>query len=164
MKNKVFVALLVVVISYVITGLYAMDRYYFLCPIAYRGDIVIRNDNRGDGFFAARRGGGRRMHNGVDLLAEVGTPVVAARGGRVTSATASKGMGYYVIIQHPQGVSTVYGHLSAIYARQNSWVRQGELIGAVGKTGNANYRDMLPHLHLEVRKNSLPEDPFDYLE
>jgi murein DD-endopeptidase MepM/ murein hydrolase activator NlpD len=73
-------------------------------------------------------------------------------------------MGKFIIIDHGYGVTTLYGHLSAIYARENQSVRQGEIIGAIGKTGNANYKDMLPHLHLEVRKNGVHQNPQEYLE
>lgn len=161
--RRALLLFLILLPFYLLISLYYLDKRYFLCPIEYKGCIVIRNDNMGDGFFAASRSG-NRLHQGVDLLAEIGTPVLAVRSGRVIAATISKGMGNYVIIKHAAGISTIYGHLSRIDARRGEFVRQGQLIGAVGKTGNANYRDMLAHLHFEIRKDNVPQDPLQYLE
>lgn len=154
---------------YLSASLYFLDKDYFVCPIEYKGDAVIRCDSRGEGFFAARRNG-RRIHEGVDLYAEIGSPVVAARSGRVIASKviANKnkktGSGNYVVMLHHGNITTVYGHLSRVYVRKNNFVRQGEVIGAVGKTGNANYHDIQPHLHFEVRKSGIPQDPLEYLE
>ena len=72
-------------------------------------------------------------------------------------------MGNYIIISHRDNIITIYGHLSNIFVRKNDYVRQGQVIGTVGKTGNARAVDMLPHLHFEVRKNGVPVDPLDYI-
>ena len=161
--KKIFLFLLIFLPIYLLISLYFLDKSYFICPIEYKNDIVIRSDRRGDGFFAAERSG-RRLHNGIDLFAEIGAPVLAARSGIIIVAKQSRGMGNYIIIRHPGNIITIYGHLSRIYVSQNNFVRQGDIIGAVGKTGNANLRDILPHLHFEVRKDGIPEDPLDYLE
>jgi len=161
--KKILLFLLILLPIYLLIGLYFLDKDYFLCPIGYKRDILIRSDSRGDGFFAAERNG-NRLHNGIDLFAEIGTPVMASRSGIVVAAKQSRGMGNYVIIRHPGNIITIYGHLLRIYISQNNFVRQGEVIGTVGKTGNANYRDILPHLHFEVRKGGIPEDPLEYLE
>jgi murein DD-endopeptidase MepM/ murein hydrolase activator NlpD len=89
---------------------------------------------------------------------------MASRSGMVVRAERNKGMGNFIIIRHPGNLTTLYGHLSQIYVRPRQFVRQGEVIGAVGKTGNANYSDIQPHLHLEVRKGSAPQDPLEYLQ
>jgi murein DD-endopeptidase MepM/ murein hydrolase activator NlpD len=81
----------------------------------------------------------------------------------VIAAKKARGMGNYIILRHPSNTITIYGHLSKIYVRRNQLIRQGDVIGSVGKTGNANYRDIQPHLHFEVRKNGVPEDPLQYL-
>jgi len=73
-------------------------------------------------------------------------------------------MGNFIIIRHPGNIITMYGHLFRIYVNKNAFVRQGEVIGSVGKTGNANYRDIQPHLHFEIRKNGVPQDPLEYIE
>jgi len=161
--KKILFILLAILPAYFAASLYLMDKEYFICPVSYVRDIVIRNDNRGDGFFAAQRGNGTRLHNGIDLLAAVGVPVFAGRSGFVIAATQNQGMGKYIIIRHSAGATSIYGHLSEVYVAKGNFVRQGWLIGAVGKTGNANYRDMLAHLHFEVRKGGVPVDPFDYL-
>lgn len=142
--------------------LYFMDKTYFLCPIKYSADMIIRSDARGSGFFGEHRNGNRK-HAGLDLYAEVGTPVFASRLGRVIAARYIRGMGNYVFIQHLGGITTLYGHLSEFYVKKGQFVRQGQIIGKTGKTGNANYRDIQPHLHLEVKKNGIPQDPLDYL-
>jgi murein DD-endopeptidase MepM/ murein hydrolase activator NlpD len=153
---------LVTVSAFVIGGFYFFDQAYFLCPIKYQGSILIRSDGRGEGFFAAHRNG-RRLHEGIDLWAPVGTQVLACRSGVVLRATRNRGMGKYIILRHRSGITTIYGHLSEIYVKQNDVVRQGKVIGAVGKTGNANFRDIQPHLHFEVRQEGLPQDPMTYL-
>ena len=145
-------------------ALYFVDREYFLCPIDYKGSIFVRCDSRGNGFFGSPRNG-NRLHEGIDLFAEVGTPVFAARSGIVVLVREQqRGMGNYVVIRHLGGLSTLYGHLSRSCVRRSQFVRQGELIGEVGKTGNANFRDIQPHLHLEVIESGRPKDPLEYLQ
>lgn len=161
--KKIFLLLLIILIVFLAIGFLFFDRKYFLCPIDYHGDFVVRNDGRGDGSFGAERNG-RRLHNGIDLLADIGTPVMAARSGTVVSAQRNHGMGNYVIIKHHAGLSTIYGHLQQILVKKGQHVRQGHIIGTVGKTGNAAFKDILPHLHFEVRKEGLAQDPLDYLE
>ncbi len=161
--KKALLFLLIVLPIYLLASLYFLDKDYFLCPIEYKSDVIIRSDNRGDGFFAANRKG-KRVHQGIDLFARVGTPVLASRSGQVILATQNNGMGNYVIIRHPDNIVTIYGHLSEICVNKNEFIRQGRIVGRVGKTGNANYRDIQPHLHFEVRKNGIPQDPLRYLE
>ncbi|HLD83015.1 MAG TPA: M23 family metallopeptidase [Candidatus Omnitrophota bacterium] len=161
-KFILFLSLFILTLYFIIS-LYFLDKVYFLCPIEYKGDIVIRSDGRGGGRFGAERSG-RRLHQGLDLFAKVDTPVLAGRSGRVAVARHAKGMGNFVVIKHPQNMITIYGHLSKINVVKNQFVRQGDAIGAVGKTGNANYRDIQPHLHFEIRKNGVPQDPLKYLD
>jgi len=161
--KKILLFSLIILPIYLFITLYFLDKHYFICPIEYKRDIVIRNDRYGEGFFAANRKGSR-IHEGVDLFAEIGTPVLAARSGRVISANKNHGMGKYVVIRHPDSIITIYGHLSKIYVSKNEFVKQGQVIGNVGKTGNANFRDIQPHLHFEARKNGIPQDPLEYLE
>ncbi len=139
------------------------DKFVFLSPIDYSGDIPIRRDDYGDGSFGAKRGRGRRSHLGIDILAEVGTPVRAVKSGIVLNAERNHGMGKYVEISHREGLVTIYGHLSRIMVKRGQRVKQGEIIGEVGKTGNANRRLILPHLHFEIRKFGSPLDPVNYL-
>jgi murein DD-endopeptidase MepM/ murein hydrolase activator NlpD len=161
--KRILLFLLFILPVYLLVSLYFVDKHYFLCPIEYKGDIVIRSDNRGNGLFAANRNGSR-IHEGIDLFAEINSPVLAARSGIVIAASKSRGMGNYVIIRHFGNIITIYGHLSQIYVHRYEFIRQGEVIGRVGKTGNANYPDIQPHLHFEVRKNGIPQDPLEYLQ
>jgi len=161
--KKILIFLLIILPLSFLASLYFLDKHYFICPIDYTQDMVIRSDGRGDGFFGAERNG-NRLHQGVDFLAELGTPILASRSGIVIAATQNRGMGKYVIIKHSGGLNSIYGHLSQINVHKYQYVRQGEVIGAVGKTGNANYRDILPHLHFEIRKKGVPQNPLEYLE
>jgi murein DD-endopeptidase MepM/ murein hydrolase activator NlpD len=167
--RKWFIFLLTFLLVYIILSLYFLDKVYFLCPIEYKREILIRCDLRGNGFFAADRGG-NKIHEGIDLLVQIGTPVLASRSGRVivSRIIANKGQrigsGNYVVLLHPGNITTVYGHLLEVCVKKNDLVRQGQMIGRVGKTGNANYPDIQPHLHFEVRKNGIPQDPLEYLQ
>jgi len=161
--KKFLLFLLIALPILLLAAFFFLNRQEFICPIAYKGAILVRCDNRGDGFFAAERKG-NRLHEGLDLYAPIGTPVAAVRSGIVAAAKHTRGMGNFVIIRHSGNITTIYGHLSKIYARKGQFVRQGDIIGEVGKTGNANYRDIQPHLHLEVRKKGVPQDPLEYLE
>jgi len=162
--KKTLLFLLCLLPVYLGISLSFLDKEYILCPIKYPKNIIIRVDSRGSGYFSAERNG-NRVHRGIDLLADIGSPVMAARSGRVIISTSQpNGMGLYVVIQHPRGVTTLYGHLSKIYVRKGQLVRQGQVIGAVGRTGNANHSSILPHLHFELRENNIPRDPLQYLD
>jgi murein DD-endopeptidase MepM/ murein hydrolase activator NlpD len=95
------------------------------------------------------------VHSGVDLSAPTGTAITAANGGEVMFAGWSNwGYGYSVVIASGP-YSEVYGHMSAVSARCGTYVQAGQVIGAVGMTGNASG----PHLHFEIRYNDIPTDP-----
>jgi murein DD-endopeptidase MepM/ murein hydrolase activator NlpD len=97
-----------------------------------------------------RKSQGLHGHNGIDIAATPGTPVLAAASGRVIVAKLggyNGGYGNMIIITHDNGVQTVYGHLRDIYISQGSTVNQGQTIGEVGNTGKSTG----PHLHFEVR-------------
>jgi murein DD-endopeptidase MepM/ murein hydrolase activator NlpD len=99
-----------------------------------------------------------RKHTGVDLAAPVGTPVKASDWGTVESVGYDKrGYGRYVVLRHAAGYSTWYAHLSAFAANLRAGMRihTGELVGKVGRTGDATG----PHLHFEVRLHGEPIDP-----
>jgi murein DD-endopeptidase MepM/ murein hydrolase activator NlpD len=99
--------------------------------------------------------GMRKMHTGVDWAAPIGTPVLAAAGGRVTSAGVEGELGKTVRIDHGAGWQTVYAHLSAIDVGEGDCVAALSVIGKVGSTGLASG----PILHLEVRADGQPLDP-----
>lgn len=120
--------------------------------------LIIRADAKGDGRFGSPRSG-RRIHRGVDIAAPLGTPVRALRSGRVMMATKDRGLGRYVEVQHGGRLRSLYGHLSTIAVRPGDRLRQGQVIGTVGKTGNARHAWITPHLHLEVTRGSKLIDP-----
>ena len=96
-----------------------------------------------------------RFHDGVDLAASAGTPIVAAADGRVVGAGWRGGYGQQVQIAHAGGVDTLYGHMSRIAAYAGENVRKGQVIGYVGSTGLSTG----PHLHFEVTRNGRPVNP-----
>lgn len=124
----------------------------FIYPL--RGQLTSRFGMRTHPIY-----GIRKMHTGIDLSAPQGTPIRASAGGVVVYAGWWGGYGKVVIIDHGGGISTLYGHCSAIYVNKGQNVSQGEVIATVGATGLATG----PHLHFEVRKNGKPVDPLSYL-
>jgi peptidoglycan hydrolase-like protein with peptidoglycan-binding domain len=97
-----------------------------------------------------------RFHSGVDFIAPSGTPVYAAREGRVVFAGwADGGYGFLVVVAHGKGERTWYAHLSRIDVRPGVWVGTGVRVGLVGATGDATG----PHLHFEVRIRGAVIDP-----
>ena len=99
----------------------------------------------------------RRAHNGTDYVAPKGTPVSAIGNGQVLAAAHQGGYGKLVVIRHPNGYKTFYGHLSGFArgVRKGASVTQGQLIGYVGSTGISTG----PHLHFEMRVNDRPVNP-----
>ncbi len=104
-------------------------------------------------------GRGYEYHEGQDIDAAYGTPVQVAASGKVVIAGWLRGYGKVVYVDHGNGLSTRYGHLSEIDVTVGQSVTQGERIGLVGSTG----RSTGPHLHYEVRVNNQPVDPKPYL-
>lgn len=100
-----------------------------------------------------------RMHEGVDIAAPRGTPIVAADSGRVSFAGWRNGYGYCVMINHGNGYQTLYGHASKLYVKAGQSVNKGQKIAAVGSTGHSTG----PHVHFEVRKNGVLKNPLKYI-
>src|SRR5581483_9141577 len=104
-------------------------------------------------------GEGGEFHSGVDICAPIGTPVRATADGVVVMAQMEGGYGRLIRVDHGNGISTYYGHLSKFFVFPGQEVRRGEKIGAVGNTG----RVTAPHLHYEVRNHGTPLNPYRYL-
>lgn len=100
-----------------------------------------------------------QFHNGIDIAAPNGSPILAAYDGEVVAAAYSGSMGNYVMIDHGDSLYTVYMHASALYVSKGDLVAKGEQIAAVGSTG----RSTGPHLHFSVRKNGGYVSPWGYL-
>lgn len=139
---------------------FRLGKPNFASPILSIDPLEIRYDPYGNGDFGAKRSG-RRIHCGIDIIAPVGTPVYASTAGRAYIGKKRNGMGRYVEIHHAGNFKTLYGHLSKISIYDGQKVKQSQIIGATGKTGNAWRRLIRPHLHFEIRKGNSPVDPFD---
>jgi murein DD-endopeptidase MepM/ murein hydrolase activator NlpD len=99
------------------------------------------------------------FHAGMDIGAEIGTPVHATADGIVVLAEASNGYGREVVIDHGHDIKTCYGHLSGFAVTQGQQVARGQVIGYVGDSG----RSTGAHLHYEVRIHNTPVNPYKYL-
>ncbi len=100
-----------------------------------------------------------RHHDGIDIAAPYGAPVYAARPGRVVFAGWYYAYGRAVIVDHGDGVQTIYGHASKLLVGVGQSVSQGELVARVGASGRATG----PHLHFEVRVNGKAVNPMKYM-
>ncbi|PSB28954.1 M23 family metallopeptidase [Stenomitos frigidus] len=95
--------------------------------------------------------GDRRFHNGTDLGAPMGTPVLAAADGKVALSDWLGGYGLAIILSHQEDTrETLYGHLSQVFVKPGQWVEKGTVIGRVGSTGLSTG----PHLHFELRQKT----------
>lgn len=114
---------------------------------------------RVEGSYVSSYVGDGRGHKGMDIVAKAGTPVYAAAAGTVSYAGYSSGYGNYIIIDHGNGLQTLYAHNSALAVSKGDVVAAGESIAAVGKTGYATGN----HLHFEVRVNGSYVNPVPYI-
>ncbi len=103
--------------------------------------------------------GGVRMHTGVDMPAAYGTHIHAAQDGVVAFAGWKRGYGNTVIVDHGNGLATLYAHCSSIEVRNGERVNRGQVIAKVGSTGYSTG----PHVHFEVRVHGEPVDPENYI-
>lgn len=100
-----------------------------------------------------------RMHEGIDIAAGYGTPIVASASGVVIYAGWMGGYGNLVVVDHGNGIATAYGHNTSVTVGYGQSVAQGQLIAYSGNTGHSTG----PHVHFEVRVNGTPVDPLGYL-
>lgn len=99
-------------------------------------------------------------HTGMDIAANVGVPVRAAADGKVVVAwKRPDNVGWHIVLDHGDGWSTLYGHLSEFAVDEGDTVERGQVIGAAGNTGFS----FGPHLHFEIRRWGVPLDPLKYL-
>lgn len=118
----------------------------FIWPIT--GNITSKFGPRGETF-----------HDGIDILAPEGTSIQAIEKGEVMYSDQLRGYGKLVIVRHAGGFVSVYAHNQSNLVREGQKVVQGEVIGEVGSTGRAS----APHLHFEIRKDNVAQDPLYYL-
>ena len=100
-----------------------------------------------------------KFHNGVDLANNQGTPIYAARSGKVTVATYGGTYGYYVTINHGDGYSSLYAHMTHYTVSKGQTVKKGDVIGYMGSTG----RSTGPHLHFSIFHNGSSVNPMNYI-
>jgi murein DD-endopeptidase MepM/ murein hydrolase activator NlpD len=117
----------------------------FGSPFGYRSDPIA---------------GLRSMHEGLDFSAEAGTPVVVAADGVVLSANYHADYGNVIDVDHGDGLTSRYAHLSSVDVKPGMLVKRGEKIGAVGTSG----RSTGPHLHFEVRMLGVAQNPARFLK
>ena len=103
--------------------------------------------------------GTQQFHNGVDMAAPSGSPILAAYDGEVIAASYSPTMGNYIMIDHGDSLITIYMHASSVSVSEGTMVARGEQIGCVGSTG----RSTGPHLHFSVRQNGSYVSPWNFL-
>lgn len=135
-----------------------IERAYFLgilfeFPIV-RGRVTSLFGPRKDPFT-----GKEEFHSGIDIGALEGTEVHAARDGTVEETGSNEVLGNFIVLGHPGGYQTIYGHLSAIRVTIGMKVSSGSVIGQVGHTGRATG----PHLHFEVKRKGSVTDPYPLL-
>lgn len=99
------------------------------------------------------------LHNGVDFAANMGTPIFASKSGVVTTACLGGGWGNYVVINHGDGFSSLYAHMTYYIVSEGEYVEQGETIGYVGSTGNSTG----PHLHFTIFYDGNSVNPMNYV-
>ena len=102
---------------------------------------------------------GSEMHEGVDIAAQWGTPIVAPADGVISFAGYKGGLGKTITIHHGFGISTTYGHTSKILVSEGQKVKRGMRIAAVGSSGSSTG----PHLHYEIHVDGVPVDPVPYV-
>ena len=98
--------------------------------------------------------GGKRRHAGTDIKTKAGDPVYAAFEGKVTLSGRHYGYGLCIVIRHANGLETLYSHQSKNMVKVGDWVKAGQQIGIVGRTGRATTE----HVHFEVKCNGRPFD------
>ena len=100
-----------------------------------------------------------RPHEGIDVTAPTGTPIIAPAAGKVVHAGNAQGFGLVVEIDHGNGIRTKFAHCSRVAVRVGQQVTRNQLIAAVGSTGLST----APHLHYEIHVNGKPVDPLTYV-
>ncbi|WP_027622206.1 M23 family metallopeptidase [Acetivibrio clariflavus] len=101
-----------------------------------------------------------RKHEGIDIAASYGADIRASATGKVIFSGTNGNYGKCIIINHNNGITTLYGHASSLLVKEGQTVKKGDVIAKVGSTGKSTG----PHLHFEVRINGTPDDPLKYLD
>ena len=143
-----------------IYGIYAVDETasrFFRWPVQESNTVSLSNPY---GSRVKPGGQGETFHAGIDIPAPEGEAVLAAADGTVSEAGFDPERGNYVVIDHGDGLTTLYGQCRDFTVEEGDTVRAGEIIGAVGSTGMSTG----PHLHFEVRQDGEPQNPVAYFD
>lgn len=123
----------------------------YIAVVPVRGSITSR--------YGVRESVRNHSHTGLDIAAPTGTPIKAAASGTVTYSGTKGGYGNVIIVDHGNGITSYYGHCSKLYKKIGAKVNAGDVIAAVGNTGNSTGS----HLHFEIRKDGIYVNPSQYL-
>ena len=134
-------------------GLLGIKGESFIAPL--KGRITSKFGIRLDPFTHSMK-----FHSGIDIAAPIGTPVRAAKSGKVIFSGYQEGYGNIVIIKHNNNVISKYAHNSKLLVKKGDYVKQGETISLVGSTG----RSTGPHLHFEIRVNNKAVNPSTFVK
>jgi murein DD-endopeptidase MepM/ murein hydrolase activator NlpD len=137
---------------------HSVERAYFL-KILFRFPLDKARLTSQFGVRADPFTGHPSFHNGIDLGAPVGTPVYAAKDGKVIEIGYNNILGNYILLQHAGNYQTVYGHLSKILVTLYQEIQGGDIIAKTGMSGRCTG----PHLHFEIRRRGSPENPVPLL-
>ena len=131
-------------------------HFFHLFPTLWpvMGRVVSRFGGRPDPFDDSQE-----FHPGLDIRANLNTPIFAAADGRVVTVEENAIYGRTIVLEHTENLTSKYAHLSQIRVKQGQQVTQGQLIGLSGDTGKVTG----PHLHFELRKNGTIIDPTQFL-
>ncbi|MCG8640822.1 MAG: peptidoglycan DD-metalloendopeptidase family protein [Desulfobacterales bacterium] len=127
------------------------------CRSGFSEEFIWPLQGRISSLFGMRWG---RPHNGVDIAVNIGTPVKAAKTGKVIFSGSASGYGKVVYIKHDSKTVTRYAHNNKLLVNTGDFVYQGQIISLSGNTGKSDG----PHLHFEIRINDQPKDPLNYLK
>lgn len=122
----------------------------------YRGRFIWPVDGRLSSPFGYRDG---RRHDGIDISAKTGTPIKASAAGKVVYSGSMRGYGNLILLRHKDNMFTAYSHNSVNKVKKGQTVKQGQVIGKVGRTGRATG----PHLHFEIRHGQTARNPLFFL-
>lgn len=123
----------------------SMPRHW---PLDLRGFVTRGRVGEGTG-------GDGEAHEGIDIAVPIGTPIRASGGGTVAAAATDADYGMFVLLRHPGGYETMYGHASRLLVREGDSVVAGQVIALTGNSG----RSTAPHLHFEIRREGQSLDP-----
>lgn len=134
----------------------AKNGYLWPLPSSYKRLTSYFNEKR----TINELGYVNRVHYGIDVPAPGGTPIYAVKAGKVITAKYSSGYGYYVILDHGNGITSLYAHCSKLLVSTGDVVKRGDTIAKVGTTGSSTGN----HLHLEIREKGVRKDPLKYVK